>query len=292
MIRGKRILSLLKLLLGNCAEYEGSGNMGMLDIVEALKWVNKNISGFGGDPDHVMVFGESVGGAKTSCIYAMPEASPLFNRASIESGPGIRMADAETAAATAELVLKTLGFSKKEWRKLLNVPAAGLLAVHMKLPGIAASQSPPVKSTGIGRSGRGGFGPVVDGKALPSNPFDPVAPDISRGKPLIVGWNEDEAIFFAVFGGDLDALRLDSKGIEKRIQARYGKDAGVILYTYRRNMPGASPSDIYTAISSITSMGLGSIEIAEKRLHRRLLPPACIISGINPKLRYRTQNAG
>ncbi len=252
-------------------EYAGSGNMGMLDIVAALEWVNKNISCFGGDPDNVMVFGESGGGAKTSCIYAMPEAAPFFNKASIESGPGIVMADSETAAETAELVLKTLNINKKDWQKLLDIPAADLLDVQKKLPEIA-SQTPSGKSKGIGRSGRGGFGPVVDGRALPANPFEPKAPDVSRDKPLMVGWNEDEAIFFAVFGGDLDALRLDSKGLERRIQARYGKEADLILNTYKRNMPGASPSDIYIAISSITSMGLGSVEIAEKKTAQKAAP--------------------
>ncbi|HAK77891.1 MAG TPA: carboxylesterase/lipase family protein, partial [Runella sp.] len=54
------------------ADYEGSGNNGMLDIVEGLKWVNKNIAQFGGDPNNVMIWGESGGGAKTSCLYAMP----------------------------------------------------------------------------------------------------------------------------------------------------------------------------------------------------------------------------
>ena len=44
----------------------------MRDIVAGLGWVRRNIAGFGGDPDNVMVFGESGGGAKTSCLYAMP----------------------------------------------------------------------------------------------------------------------------------------------------------------------------------------------------------------------------
>ncbi len=68
-------------------EYTGSGNNGLLDIVDGLKWVKKNIAAFGGDPDNVMIFGESGGGAKTSCLYAMPAAAPYFNKAFIESGP-------------------------------------------------------------------------------------------------------------------------------------------------------------------------------------------------------------
>ena len=54
------------------------GNNGMLDIVDALAWVNKNIAAFGGDPNNVMIFGESGGGAKTSCLYAMPGSSSLL----------------------------------------------------------------------------------------------------------------------------------------------------------------------------------------------------------------------
>ena len=72
-------------------EYATSGNQGMLDIRDALAWVHANIGAFGGDPDNVMIFGESGGGAKTSCLYAMPSAADYFNKASIESGPGIRM---------------------------------------------------------------------------------------------------------------------------------------------------------------------------------------------------------
>ena len=63
-----------------------------------LEWVNQNISAFGGDPHNVMIFGESGGGAKTSCLYAMPAAAPYFNKASIESGPGVRMFTREMAA--------------------------------------------------------------------------------------------------------------------------------------------------------------------------------------------------
>jgi len=59
-----------------------------LDITAALKWVKLNIAALGGDPDNVMIFGESGGGGKTSCLYAMPEAAPYCNKASIESGPG------------------------------------------------------------------------------------------------------------------------------------------------------------------------------------------------------------
>ena len=101
-------------------EYAGSGNMGLLDIVAGLRWVNENISVFGGDPDNVMIFGESGGGGKTSCLYAMPAAAPYFNKASIESGPGVRMLSREIARQTTDRVFKELNIAPKDWRKLLG----------------------------------------------------------------------------------------------------------------------------------------------------------------------------
>ncbi len=161
-------------------DYAGSGNMGMLDIVAGLEWVSKNIESFGGDPSNVMIFGESGGGAKTSCLYAMPSAAPFFNKASIESGPGVRMTPRETAAQTTSMVLKELGIEPNDWRKLLTVPVADLLALQMKLPSIAPRVTNTNKKKGIMESSPGGFSPVVDGVALPGHPFDPVAPAISK----------------------------------------------------------------------------------------------------------------
>src|SRR5580658_8409340 len=72
-------------------EYADSGNIGMLDIVEALKWVRDNIASFGGDSGNVTIFGESGGGAKVSVLMAMPPAHGLFHKAIVQSGPGVTM---------------------------------------------------------------------------------------------------------------------------------------------------------------------------------------------------------
>ncbi|MFC2123190.1 carboxylesterase/lipase family protein [Bacteroidota bacterium] len=251
-------------------EYIGSGNRGMQDIVHALSWVKENISQFGGDPENVMIFGESGGGAKTSCLYAMPEAAPYFNKASIESGPGVRMTPRETAAETTSLVLKELNISPNNWQRLLEVSAEDLLSVQTKLGRLPRRQSIG-GFDGIGSTGPGGFGPVVDGVVLPQHPFDPVAPGISKDKPLMVGWNEDEFIFFAK-SGDLEAFKLDEEGLKERISGMFGKNSDQIFKTYKRSMPDASPSDIYIAIGSIVIMGLGSINIAEKKVSQQRAP--------------------
>src|SRR5436190_12723426 len=127
--------------------YNGSGNNGTLDIVDALDWVNKNIAVFGGDPNNVMIFGESGGGAKTSCLYAMPKAAPYFNKASIESGPGVHMVPKEAAAEMTAITLRELNIAPKDWRKLLEIPAADLLSIQLKMPALMA-QSDYVKKKG------------------------------------------------------------------------------------------------------------------------------------------------
>ena len=57
-----------------------------LDIIAALKWVNRNIAAFGGDPDNVTIFGESGGGDKVVCMLTSPLAKGLFHKAILESG--------------------------------------------------------------------------------------------------------------------------------------------------------------------------------------------------------------
>jgi len=248
-------------------EYAGSGNQGLLDIRDGLRWVRDNIEAFGGDPDNVMIFGESGGGAKTSCLYAMPSAAPYFNKASIESGPGIRMFPREAAAETTLMTLKALGLEKGEWRKLLDVPAGELVKVQEELGRPPAG---PLTMTG-GRRGMasgtrpGGFGPVVDGSVLPRQPFDPDAPPVSKAKPLIVGSNRDETVFFFQQRHDTQVFDLSEAALKERLSADLGADAGVVLDTYRESRPQASPTDLYIAITTARMFGTGAITIAERK---------------------------
>ncbi len=247
--------------------YATSGNQGLLDICDGLKWVHANIEAFGGDPNNVMIFGESGGGAKTSCLYAMPTAEPFFNKASIESGPGIRMMPRDAAAETTIMTLKQLGIEKSEWRKLLDVPADKLVNAQVELgkqPGGPLTMSGGRK--GIGGGGRpGGFGPVVDGTILPNHPFDPEAPAISKNKPLIVGSNRDETNFFFMESHNTDVFNLTDATLKDRLQKELGANADVVFDTYRKSRPNASAPDLYVAISTARMIGLGAITIAERK---------------------------
>jgi para-nitrobenzyl esterase len=266
------------LYLGDVAgeDYKTSGNNGMLDIVDGLKWVNQNIAEFGGNPDNVMICGESGGGAKTSCLYAMPSAAEYFNKASIESGPGVMMTPVETAIETTNLLFKELNISHKDWRKLLELPAEKLFAIQPQLiatAAITAAKTSSAQPRGIGSSGIGGFSPVVDGNVLPGHPFSPVAPAISKNKPLMIGWNEDEYTFFATASGDVSGCQLnDFDALQKKLEPKFGGNIGKIMETYRLSRPDASPSALFIEIMSVTFMGLGSIEIAEKKTKQNAAP--------------------
>jgi para-nitrobenzyl esterase len=264
------------LYLGHVAgeDYKTSGNNGMLDIVDGLKWVKQNITVFGGNPDNVMICGESGGGAKTSCLYAMPSAAAYFNKASIESGPGVMMTPVETAIETTDLLFRELSISPKDWRKILDLPADKLFTIQPQLMNSAAAiQTATQRMRGIGASGVGGFSPVVDGIVLPGHPFSPGAPSLSKNKPLMIGWNEDEFTFFATSSGDTSGCQLQSfDALYSKLEPQFRENAKKIVETYRSSRPDASPSAIYVEIMSVTIMGLGSIEIAEKKAKQNVAP--------------------
>jgi para-nitrobenzyl esterase len=248
-------------------EYATSGNQGLLDERDALKWLQENISAFGGDPSSLMIFGESGGGAKTSCLYAMPSAAAYFNKASIESGPGIRMMPRDAAAETTLMTLKQLGIEKGDWRKLLEVPPEKLMEAQT---GLGRTGGGPLGMNG-GRKGMGGgsrpggFGPVVDGTILPNHPFDPQAPSISKNKPLMVGYNRDETVFFFNQQRNTEVFNLTEATLKERLAKEFADNADAIYEAYHKSRSEASPSELYVAITTARMIGIGAMTIAERK---------------------------
>ncbi|MDI1366274.1 MAG: carboxylesterase family protein, partial [bacterium] len=222
--------------------YAGSGNQGLSDIVLALQWVARNIAAFGGDPGNVMLFGESGGGAKTACLYAMPSVAPLFSKAAIQSGPAVRIGTRDAAAETTRLLLAELAIPPSDWRRLQDVPAPRLLQAQDALAKRATGGTGH-GWRGIETVGPGFYGPVMDGALLPHHPFDPAAPASARDKPLMIGWLDNEAAFFAWQNKDAEAFSLDAEGLRRRVTEKFGDQADAILSTYRASRPGASPTD-------------------------------------------------
>src|SRR4051795_9403353 len=107
--------------------YADSVNVGMTDLVAALRWIRDNIANFGGDPDCVMIYGQSGGGSKVTTLLGMPSAEGLIHRASAQSGGGGNPPGAEESREYAKQVIAELGvrdiaaLQKLDWTKLNEV---------------------------------------------------------------------------------------------------------------------------------------------------------------------------
>jgi len=172
--------------------YEDSVNVGMTDLVAALQWVHNNIENFGGDPDRVMIYGQSGGGSKVTTLMGMPAAVGLIHRASAQSGGGGNIPEKEQQAEVARQLMKDLGLAandiqslqKMEWAKLNAAANAAVTKVNPRGFG------PP----GPGAPGRprAGWGPSIDGKNINMRSFFDAAPEISKNVPMLVGSVSEE----------------------------------------------------------------------------------------------------
>jgi para-nitrobenzyl esterase len=203
-----------------------SGAVGMMDIVQALRWVRDNAEAFGGDPTRVLVFGQSGGGAKTSVLMAMPSAQGLFHRAGVMSGATLRLPSAEQAGASTDAFLAALGLGKGDIGKLQALPFETLLTAQATMEAGARAKGEAPRA----------FGPSIDGVAIPGSPFDPAAPAISANVPMIISNVLDERAYRMA---DFDQ---DEAGLRAFIARRVGEArAGAVLAMYRRDDPKATP---------------------------------------------------
>jgi para-nitrobenzyl esterase len=231
-------------------DFAQSGDVGMLDIVHALKWVRQNIEHFGGDPNTVTIFGQSGGGRKVGTLLAMPSAKGLFHRAIIESGPTLSLVEQNQATRVAGELLAKLGLDKSQVRELQNLPLEKIMSAYF-----AVTRSMNVDQMTMG------FSPTVDGKTLPRHPFAPTASDVSASVPLMLGSTRTELTSSA----NAELFSLNDDGLNKRIKALLGDHASHVIDVYRTANPGATPSDLYFLIASDNRYGAPIMKIAERR---------------------------
>jgi para-nitrobenzyl esterase len=108
--------------------YEDSANVGMTDLVAALKWVQENIENFGGDPDRVMIYGQSGGGSKVTTLMGMPSAVGLIHRAAAQSGGGGNIPSRDQQKELARQTMKELGLAPNDISSLQKMEWARLFA--------------------------------------------------------------------------------------------------------------------------------------------------------------------
>ncbi|HTR35859.1 MAG TPA: carboxylesterase family protein [Bryobacteraceae bacterium] len=239
--------------LGDLADehFTHSGNVGMLDAIAALEWVRDNIERFGGDPDRVMIFGESGGGQKVSMLLGSPPAKGLFHRAVIESGPGPKMMERERATEVARMLLAELDLDAKHIAEVQALPVEKIMRAQFAL-GSKLRVIPGFID---------GFAPVLDPLVLPAHPFYPQASRVSEDVPVIIGHNRTEMTLFA----DPAAFTVDENGMEARVKKIVGDHAGEVIQVYRRSNPNATPSELLFLIWTDHPTTIFSNNIAERR---------------------------
>jgi para-nitrobenzyl esterase len=241
--------------------FASSGNVGVLDLLLALEWVRDHAARFGGDPGNVAIFGQSGGGGKVCALLDMPRAKGLFHKAIVQSGASVRFAEPERTTRLADAVLKQLGIARNELDKLKDVPMKTLQAAVAPAQATLPRPKLPLLD-------RYNFGPVIDGKLLPQQPFHPAAPAISDDVPALVCDTKDEAAIFLAPDDAVWNRTLSEDELAKRVRAVAGAHADRMLAYYTQGTPA---DRLITALTA-SNFGVRSIMLAEAKAARGKAP--------------------
>ncbi len=231
-------------------KFTDSGNTGILDIIQSLEWVRDNIAEFGGDPDNVMIFGESGGGMKVSVLLAMEAAKGLFHRAVIQSGPQLDNLQSIVAAASAKTVVDQLGLSEDNIDQILSIPAQDIEQATRD----AMADAWPFRLC-----------PVFDQKNFTRQPFNPGAPSQSRDIPLLIGTTRTEMTLLAgARRPELFDLTWETLPAALE-QGLPGMDATTVTAGYRKLNPEMQAPELY--FTAITDNGFlrRSLTLADRK---------------------------
>lgn len=223
---------------------------GMLDCVEALRWVQANAAALGGNPDDVTVFGESAGAAAVSLLCAMPAARGLFAKAAVQSGAPLTSSLA-TAADLAERAAALAGVDRVT--DLRTLPVEAILAAQQQ-----------VEAEGADRT----FIPAVDGVSIPVLPARALEDGSAAGVPMLIGTNVDEWKLWAA--ADPHSRDLDEDRLRSRLARTIPADAiDALLATVRAARTsrgeGTQPNDLFYAIESDRVFRVHSLRLADRQ---------------------------
>ena len=213
-------------------KYKESGNVGMLDVVQALEWVRDNITRFGGDPSNVTIFGESGGGGKVGTLMCMPKARGLFHKAIIMSGTILNVNNRDMTQQLGKAVLKQLGISEKDVDKIKDIPYQQLYDAGQRAMAASIGTRKP------GTPMMWGFGPTPDGETLLQQPFQPTFPEFSTNIPVLIGTTFNE----------LQRLQYDQPmtmdQAREQLQKTFGDETDAYVKAFAKAYPDYTPQDL------------------------------------------------
>jgi para-nitrobenzyl esterase len=243
-----RLSSLGYLYLGDTGDFADSGAAGMADLVACLGWVKTNVGAFGGDPNRVLIFGQSGGGAKVSHLLAMPGAKGLYQSAGVMSGSRLTAMTREEALKPSDQLLAKLNLSRKDVRKLQAVPFTTLLSAQAEVEAAERSRGEAPRS----------FAPVI-GSAIPTHPYAPGAPEMSNDVPLVVSTVLDERSYRE------SRFDMTWDDVKKMLAPIAGGDADKALAMYRDEDSRASPFIINARIITDRTFRASAFQMAERK---------------------------
>lgn len=222
-------------------KYKHSGNVGVLDIVAALKWVNQNIGNFGGDPGNVTVMGQSGGGSKVCIVAAMPASKGLVHKGVALSGSFTKGLDQKYSRLLGKYILEEAGLASDQIDQLQELP----WETYYDLAYRAAEKME--KDHGSSGMRHGSFVPVADGNHLPAGEFYADAsfqiPDI----PMLFC-----TTFYEWIPGrtepELENVTLE--GVMQHLEKEYGEKTTEIVNAYAKKFPDKKPIEIWGLIKS------------------------------------------
>ncbi|MFI5320209.1 MAG: carboxylesterase/lipase family protein [Myxococcota bacterium] len=243
--------------LGFLALGPGHTNLGLLDQIAALRFVQREIAAFGGDPARVTVFGESAGAGSIVALLAMPAARGSFARAIVQSAAPEGQLGLDEAAARARRLGEELGGDVRDLAWLRSLPAERLIAAQ------AQCAEPGPRRIGMY------FAPVVGDATLPEPPLRAIAAGSARDVALVIGTTTEEMRLFQLVPGmgALSEAALPSFVASKLSGNPEARRAAAhrIVAQY----PGASAQDRFFALETDASLFVPSARLAEAQARVR-----------------------